>query len=367
VYGIPVLLGVLLLAYGFVGVFGAGYLVDLLEKSFFEGWVVPAVTAVLDRFVPSAFLRDFLVGPYGMISMALSYAVAIVLPIVGTFFLGFGILEDSGYLPRLAVMVDRVFKKIGCNGKAVLPMILGLGCDTMATLTTRILETRKERVIVTLLLALGIPCSAQLGVILGMLSDVGPVATVTWVALMAGIILAVGFLAAKIIPGESSDFILEIPPIRWPQLGNLVVKTMARIEWYLREAVPLFLVGTLILFIADRMGWLLRIQVAAEPLIVHMLDLPPKATEAFLIGFLRRDYGAAGLFSMAKAGMLSNLQVMVSLVTITLFIPCLANLLVIVKEHGGKVAAGMALFIFPFALLVGAAVNFLARWAGISF
>ena len=367
VYGIPILLGVLVLAYGFVGVFGAGYLVDLLQKSFFEGWVIPSVAAILDRFVPSAFLRDFLVGPYGMISMAISYAVAIVLPIVGTFFLGFGILEDSGYLPRLAVMVDRLFKKIGCNGKAVLPMILGLGCDTMATLTTRILETRKERVIVTLLLALGVPCSAQLGVILGMLSGVGPVATITWVGLMVTIILAVGYLASKVIPGESSDFILEIPPIRWPQVGNLAIKTMARIEWYLREAVPLFLVGTLILFTADRLGWLLRIQVAAEPLIVNMLDLPPKATEAFLIGFLRRDYGAAGLFSMAKAGMLSNLQVVVSLVTITLFIPCLANLLVIVKEHGGKVAAGMALFIFPFALLVGAAVNFFSRWAGITF
>jgi ferrous iron transport protein B len=367
VYGIPILLGVLALAYGFVGVFGAGYLVDFLQESFFEGWVVPFVALILDRFVPSPFLRDFLVGPYGMISMALSYAVAIVLPIVGTFFLGFGILEDSGYLPRLAVMVDRLFKKIGCNGKAVLPMILGLGCDTMATLTTRILETRKERVIVTLLLALGVPCSAQLGVILGMLSGVGPVATITWVGLMVTIILAVGYLASKVIPGESSDFILEIPPIRWPQVGNLAIKTMARIEWYLREAVPLFLVGTLILFALDRLGWLLRIQAAAEPLIVHMLDLPPKATEAFLIGFLRRDYGAAGLFSMAKAGMLSNLQVVVSLVTITLFIPCLANLLVIVKEHGGKVAAGMALFIFPFALLIGAAVNFLARWAGITF
>ena len=367
VYGIPILLGVLALAYGFVGVFGAGYLVDLLQKSFFEGWVVPSVAAILDRFVPWALLRDFLVGPYGMISMALSYAVAIVLPIVGTFFLGFGILEDSGYLPRLAVMVDRLFKKIGCNGKAVLPMILGLGCDTMATLTTRILETRRERVIVTLLLALGVPCSAQLGVILGMLSDVGPVATITWVGLMVGIILAVGFLASKVIPGESSDFILEIPPIRWPQVGNLAVKTMARIEWYLREAVPLFLVGTLVLFIADRLGWLLRIQAAAEPVIVRLLDLPPKTTEAFLIGFLRRDYGAAGLFSMAKAGMLSHLQVVVSLVTMTLFIPCLANLLVIVKEHGVKVAIGMSLFIFPFAVLVGAAVNFFARWAGITF
>ena len=367
VYGFPLLLGVLGLAYEFVGVFGAGYLVDLLQKSFFEGWVIPSIAAFLDRFVPSPFLRDFLVGPYGMVSMALSYAVAIVLPIVGTFFLGFGILEDSGYLPRLAVMVDRLFKKIGCNGKAVLPMVLGLGCDTMATLTTRILETRKERLIITLLLALGVPCSAQLGVILGMLSSVGPAATITWAGLMAGVILAVGFLASKAIPGESADFILEIPPMRWPQVGNLAVKTMARIEWYLREAVPLFLAGTLILFVADRLGWLVRIQSAAEPVVVHLLDLPPKATEAFLIGFLRRDYGAAGLFSMQKAGMLSHLQVVVSLVTITLFIPCLANLLVIVKEHGGKVAIGMSLFIFPFALLVGAAVNLFARWAGITF
>ena len=256
-YGIPVLAVVLFLAYEFVGVFGAGYLVDLLQEVLFRKWVIPAVAWVVDRVLPWAFARDFLVGPYGMISMALSYAIAIVLPIVGTFFLGFGILEDSGYLPRLAVMVDKLFKKIGCNGKAVLPMILGLGCDTMATLTTRILETRKERVIITLLLALGVPCSAQLGVILGMLASVGPAATVTWLALILGVIFLVGYLAAKVIPGESSDFILEIPPIRWPQLGNLAVKTMARIEWYLREAVPLFLVGTLVLFVADRMGWLL--------------------------------------------------------------------------------------------------------------
>jgi ferrous iron transport protein B len=367
VYGIPILAGVLLLAYGFVGVFGAGYLVDLFEEVLFGRWLVPAVAWAVDRVLPWPFVKDFLVGPYGMVSMALSYAIAIVLPIVGTFFLGFGILEDSGYLPRLAVMVDKVFKKIGCNGKAVLPMILGLGCDTMATLTTRILETRKERVIITLLLALGVPCSAQLGVILGMLASLGLAATVTWLALLLGVILLVGYLASKVIPGESSDFILEIPPIRWPQIGNLAVKTMARIEWYLREAVPLFLVGTLVLFVADRMGWLLLARNVAEPLIVGALDLPPQSTDAFLIGFLRRDYGAAGLYDMAKAGMLTNLQVVVSLITITLFIPCLANLLVIIKEHGPKVAVGMALFIFPFALLVGSAVNFGARWLGVRF
>ena len=367
VYGLPILLGVLVLAYEFVGVFGAGYLVDLLEEGVFGQGIVPAAAWLADRVVPWPLLKDFLVGPYGMISMALSYAIAIVLPIVGTFFLGFGILEDSGYLPRLAVMVDRIFKKIGCNGKAVLPMILGLGCDTMATLTTRILETRKERIIVTLLLALGIPCSAQLGVILGMLGDVGGAAVLGWAAILGAVILAVGYLASKVIPGESSDFILEIPPIRVPQISNLGVKTMARIEWYLREAVPLFMLGTLILFVSDRLGWLALVQRAMEPIVVGALDLPPKTAEAFLIGFLRRDYGAAGLYAMSRAGLLSPLQVVVSLVTITLFIPCLANFLVIVKEQGAKVAAGMALFIFPFAIVVGALVNFAARALGIDF
>ncbi len=367
VYGVPILLVVLFLAYEFVGVFGAGFLVNILEKGVFGRGIVPAASWVAERVVPWAFLRDFLVGPYGMISMALSYAIAIVLPIVGTFFLGFGILEDSGYLPRLAVMVDRIFKKIGCNGKAVLPMILGLGCDTMATLTTRILETRKERIIVTLLLALGIPCSAQLGVILGMLGDVGGIAVVAWAGILAIVILVVGFLASKVIPGEASDFILEIPPIRVPRIGNLGVKTMARIEWYLREAVPLFMLGTLILFVSDRMGWLILVQKAMEPIVVGALDLPAKTAESFLIGFLRRDYGAAGLYAMSRAGLLSHLQVVVSLVTITLFIPCLANLLVIVKEQGGKIAAGMALFIFPFAIAVGALVNLAARKLGIHF
>lgn len=367
VYGLPILAGVLFLAYEFVGDFGAGVLVDLLEEGLFGRWVVPATAWVVERTIPWPLARDFLVGPYGMVSMALSYAIAIVLPIVGTFFLGFGILEDSGYLPRLAVMVDRLFKRIGCNGKAVLPMILGLGCDTMATLTTRILETRKERVIVTLLLALGVPCSAQLGVILGMLGNVGPAATAAWAAIVTGVIVAVGFLASKVIPGEASDFILEIPPIRVPQIGNLAVKTMARIEWYLREAVPLFLLGTFVLFVADRAGWLAALERAARPLVVGALDLPPRTTAAFLVGFLRRDYGAAGLFDMARAGQLSNLQVVVSLVTITLFIPCLANFLVIVKEHGAKVAAGMAAFIFPFAVLVGAVVNRAARALGIGF
>ncbi len=124
-------------------------------------WVVP--WGGVERFlvgpagVPCREHGGFLVGKYGLLSMGLAYGIAIVLPIVTTFFIAFSILEDSGYLPRLAVMVNKVFKRMGLNGKAVLPMVLGLGCDTMATMTARIMETRKERVIVTLLLALGGP------------------------------------------------------------------------------------------------------------------------------------------------------------------------------------------------------------------
>ncbi|MCC6503126.1 MAG: ferrous iron transporter B, partial [Deltaproteobacteria bacterium] len=293
--------------------------------------------------------------------------IAIVLPIVSFFFIFFSFLEDSGYLPRLAVMVDRIFRMMGLNGKAVLPMVLGLGCDTMATMTTRILETKKERMIVTLLLALGIPCSAQLGVILGMLGSVSVGATVLWAAIILLVLFIVGFLASKVLPGQTSDFILEIPPMRMPQLSNMGLKTLVRVEWYLKEAVPLFIIGTFILYVLDKTNGLVAMQAAAAPVVVTLLDLPAEAANAFIIGFLRRDYGAAGLLAMQRDGMLDNVQVVVSLVTMTLFVPCIANLLMIVKERGLKAAIWMSVFIFPFAVLVGAIVNFLIRFSGISF
>jgi ferrous iron transport protein B len=280
---------------------------------------------------------------------------------VTTFFLAFSILEDSGYLPRLAIMFNRAFKLMGLNGKAVLPMVLGLGCDTMATLSTRILETRKERIMVTLLLALGVPCSAQLGVILGMLDQVGTAGMLIWAGVVITTMMLVGWLAAKLLPGESSDFILELPPLRLPRLDNIAIKTLARLEWYLKEVLPLFILGTLILFALDKTGILVIAEQIASPIVVGMLGLPAAATGAFLIGFLRRDYGAAGLFALMLAGKLDTQQALVSLIVITLFIPCIANVMMIIKEYGGRVAAGVALTVFPLAFLVGGVVNVVLR------
>ena len=361
VYGVPVLLAVLYAVYQFVGVLGAGTVVNYLEKTVFGQYLNPWAAKLVHIVLPVPFLQDLIVGDYGLVTMAFTYAIAIVLPIVGFFFFAFGLLEDSGYLPRLAVMVNRIFKIMGLNGKAVLPMILGLGCDTMATLTTRILETRKERMLVTLLLALGIPCSAQLGVVLGMVSGISAFATTVWLGTMIGVLLLVGYLAAKLLPGEPSDFVLELPPIRVPQVMNIMVKTMARVEWYLKEAVPLFLLGTLILFVADKLGALTLIQRIADPVVVGFLGLPSKAAEALIIGFLRRDYGAAGLFMLSQQGMLDPVQTVVSLVVITLFVPCIANFFMMVKEQGVKAAVSMVAFILPFALIVGGTMNWFLR------
>ncbi len=356
--GIPFVLLVLFVTYKFVGEFGAQTMVDLLETRLFGALVNPWVTGLVRAWVPIPIVQDFLVGPYGMVPMALTYSFAIVLPIVSTFFLVFSFLEDSGYLPRLAVMVNRIFKAMGLNGKAVLPMILGLGCDTMATMTTRILDSRKERLQVTLLLALGVPCSAQLGVILGMIAFLGGRAALIWGGVVIATMLFVGYLSARMLPGRGSDFILELPPIRWPQMSNIVVKTLARLEWYLREVVPLFIAGTAILFVLDKLALLKAIERLAAPLVVNFLGLPAAATDAFLIGFLRRDYGAAGLFALARAGSMTPDQILVSLVTITLFVPCIANVLMIAKEYGNRTALAMSAFIFPFAFLVGGLLNF---------
>jgi ferrous iron transport protein B len=364
VWGVPVLAAVICFAYLLVAVFGAGILVDWMEQGLFQGFLNPRITGVVDALVPIPILRDLLVGEYGLFTMALTYAFAIVLPIVGTFFIFFGLLEDSGYMPRLAVMANRIYKRMGISGKAVLPMTLGLGCVTMATMTTRIMETRKERTIVTLLLALGIPCSAQLGVILGMLGGLGLFAVLIWTGTIALTLFLTGWVASRILAGEDSDFILELPPIRIPQIRNIMIKTVARIEWYLKEAVPLFILGTFILFLFDALGLLEVIERGASPVIQGALNLPAEATQAFLIGFLRRDYGAAGLFDLYQRGSLDPVQTLISLVVITLFMPCIANFLMIIKEQGIKNALLISAFVLPFALAVGTLLNAILRLAG---
>ncbi len=363
-WGMFILAAVMYALYWFVGVFGAGILVNALENKLFGGLINPALTKIIEGLVPIHFVSDFLIGPYGLWTMGVTYALALILPIVTTFFIAFGILEDSGYLPRLAALSNRMFQAIGLNGKAVLPMVLGLGCVTMATVTTRVLENRRERFLVTLLLALAVPCSAQLGVVMGMLAGISFTATLIWSSVVFLVLLAIGWLAARFVPGERSELLVELPPMRLPVFSNVILKTLARLEWYVKEVIPLFLFGAALMFVLDKSGILAWLSRAGEPLVTGWLGLPPQTSAAFLMGFLRRDFGATGLFVMQSQGLLSPVQVVVAMVTITLFIPCIASILMIAKERGWRTALGMTVLILPLSFLIGGVLDHILVFVG---
>lgn len=361
--GIPVLLAVLYFGlYKFVGVFGAGTVVDFLE-GWFVNHINPLADNLVESLIPYPVLQDLLVHEYGIITLGFRYAFAIVLPIVGTFFFVFAIIEDSGYLPRLAMLVDRFFKKIGLTGRAVIPMTLGFGCDTMATVVTRTLETRKERVIATLLLALAIPCSAQLGIILALLS--GKLWTLLiWGGFVFFILLLVGYLSSKILPGESPEFYMEVPPLRLPSISNVFAKTYARMYWYAIEVLPLFMLASLFIWIGKLTGFF-DVCLSMFKIVVSVIGLPEEAAATFLFGFFRRDYGAAGLYDLQRSGVMSDVQLIVSAATLTLFIPCVAQFAVMIKERGLWTALGIALFILPFAFFSGFVLNAILTMFGL--
>ncbi|HXJ20830.1 MAG TPA: ferrous iron transport protein B [Polyangia bacterium] len=360
--GLPLVALVLYLGfYKFVGGFGAQTAVDWLDRVVFTRWIAP-VAAAATALIPWATIRALVNGPYGLINLGLRYAFAIVLPIVTAFFLVFALLEDSGYLPRLALLLDRALKKVGLSGRAVIPLVLGFGCNTMATLVTRTLETRRERVIATLLLALAIPCSAQLGVVLGILSA-WPGAVVVWGLVLVLVFLLVGRLAALFLPGAAPSFYLELPRMRWPTPANVLRKTGARVRWYFAEILPLFLLASVLLWAGDLTGVLGWATAALVPL-VRLIGLPAQAAPAFLYGFFRRDFGAAGLYDLAHRGLLSPAALTTAAVTITLFVPCIAQFLVMKKERGLKVAVGVLVAATTIAFTVGGLVGWLLRAVG---
>jgi ferrous iron transport protein B len=419
IFGFPILLLVLYFGlYQFVGVFGAGTLVGWIEEDLFGGMINPAAISFVERFAATGSPgHELLVGEYGIWTLGVTYAVALILPIIFSFFLVFSVLEDSGYLPRLALLVDRMFKKVGLNGRGVIPIVLGFGCDTMATVVTRILETKRERVIATFLLSLAIPCTAQLAVVTGLLAGASTVSgplglsfaplLAAWALIMLGIFLLAGYFAAKLTPGKTAPFYLELPPMRVPSVSNVLVKTFARMQWYFLEVAPLFLIASVVIWLGRMpVGWMVipawigysvakkhpllrKLLYAAlgaalgwgmmaaavgktafdlairalEPL-AALLTLPVQAAEVFLFGFFRRDYGAAGLDKMIGEYAMTQAQVLVIAVTITLFLPCIAQFLVVKKERGLGMALGMLGFTLGFATLVGAGLAAILRTTG---
>lgn len=351
--GIPMLLATLYGMYYVIGVFIAQTVVGVTEETIMQGMYEPAVRGFVARYLSEGtILNTLLVGEFGVLTMTVTYVFGLLLPLVIGFYLLLAILEDSGYLPRIAALLDRALTTIGLNGRAVIPMILGFGCVTMATITTRLLGTSRERMIAIALLAITIPCSAQLGVIIGLIGPLGGQHVLTYVGAIFVTFVIIGMVLNKVLPGKSSDLLIDLPPIRLPRLDNVVKKTLNKSYLFIAEAAPLFAIGALIIGVMEITGALVALQDVFAPLTVGWLKLPKEAATAFIMGIVRRDFGAAGLADMA----LTPAQTVVSLITITLFVPCIASVLVMFKERSWKEALVLWASAFAVAFLVGGIV-----------
>ncbi len=352
--GLAVLAGVLLVMYYVLGVGVAQWLVGITEEEWMGGHYIPWITSAVGQWVSvKSFLGQVLIGEFGLLTMTVSYLLGLLLPLVLGFNLFLSFLEDSGYMPRVAVLVDRLMIKVGLNGRAIIPTILGFGCVTMATLTTRLMGTQRERTIATFLLALAIPCSAQLAVIAAMLAPLGLGYTLLFILLLALIYGVAGMVMDKVLPGQSSDLLIDLPPLRMPMLTNVLQKTYLKSKSFVVEAGGMFALGSLAVSVLYATGALEAIQGSLAPLTEGWLGLPREASNAFIMGFVRRDFGAAGLFDLS----LSPQQTLVSLVTITLFVPCIASIMIILQERGKKEGFWIWLGDIALAILIGGIVN----------
>ncbi|HEY9682753.1 MAG TPA: ferrous iron transporter B [Oculatellaceae cyanobacterium] len=280
---------------------------------------------------------NILVGEYGLVTLTVTYLLGLLFPLVVGFYLGLSLLEDSGYLPRLAVLVDQLMNKIGLNGRAIIPLILGLGCVTMATITTRLLSTRREKIIATALLGVAIPCSAQLGVVSGTLARVGGItAWVVYGTVVAGILAATGLLLNMVLPGKSGGLLIDIPPMRMPRADNVFKKTWSKSISFLQDATPMFFVAGFAVTIAQMLGLLDLFIKLLQPITVNWLHLPndPRIATTFILGIVRRDFASFGLTEVP----LTPVQAVTAMIVITLFVPCIATVGVMIKERGPKIA-----------------------------
>ncbi len=360
--GLLAMAGVLLTLYQVIGVWVAGDIVDFTEGTIMLGYVVPFLKGLVESVIPSGnWFHALLVGEFGVITMSIQYIYGVLFPLVLGFYIYISLLEDCGYLPRVAVLSDSLLSRIGLNGRAVIPMILGFGCVTMATVSTRVLNTQRERTIASTILAITVPCSAQLAVIMALMASAGGLkGWLVYIACLFSIMVGLGSVLNLILPGKSSPLVLDLPPMRMPLIKNVLQKTWARTRAFIREAAPLFVLGSAIVAILQVSGLLAQIQVWLSPVTVSLLHLPGETATAFVMGMVRRDFGAAGLLHLGDS--INAVQMLTALMVITLFVPCIASAAVFWKERGIKEATMILIGSWLFAFGVGTLLCRLLEW-----
>ena len=354
---------VVVAAFGLIRLIGESLVSYVLDPLFHDAYL-PVLSRVGEALVSYPLLHDVLIGKlvggeidfiqsFGLLSTGIYVPVAMVLPYVVAFYFALGLLEDIGYLPRLAILLDGFMHKIGLHGYSIIPSLLGLGCNVPALLATRILDSKRERFIVATLIAIGVPCVALQAMVVGLLGPYG----MRYVALVYGVLFAVWLGLAMIMKSFTRGFLpallIEVPPYRAPYLRTLLVKFRMRTLGFLKEALPVVIVGVGAVNLLYALGVLQGLARFTSPVITRLLGLPEDAVLAIVVGFLRKDIGVGMLAPLN----MSVKQLVIGSATLAMFFPCIATFVVLFKELGTLDTVKSIGIMIMTALAVGGLLN----------
>ncbi len=368
VTGIPIAALVVLCAFWVIR-FVAGNLITYLADPFFERIWTPLIMKLSAFLGASGFLHDIIIGKliggnldysqtFGLFTTGLYVPFAMVLPYIISFYFVLGVLEDFGYLPRLAVLTDNFMHRLGLHGYAIIPMILGLGCNVPGVLAIRILEERREKFIAATLMAIAIPCMAQIAMIVGLVGQRGG-AYVALIFLTLFILLIIkGIILNKVMKGKSPEILVEMPPYRIPQLLAVFKKLWMRILSFLKEAVPYVLLGILFVNILYVLHVIDAFSKIFSPVLRNVWGLPKEAIAALIVGFLRKDV-AVGMLGPLN---LTTKQLVIGSTVLAIYFPCIATFAVLIRELGIKDMLKSAAIMVSVGIIVGGLLNLVLRF-----
>lgn len=365
VSGSLIALLVLFVMFEVIRFIGEGLITWVFDPIFEKLWA-PLMLVVSGWIGGRGVVHDIVIGKlvdgqidfgesFGMLTTGLYVPFAAVLPYVFAFYLVLSFLEDSGYLPRLAILSDALMHKVGLHGMGIIPMLLGLGCNVPGAMSGRIMESRRERFIATTLMAICVPCAAQAAMIMGLAGEHGAKALLPIFGTLFIVWIVLGMVLNRVIKGESPEILMDVPPYRIPYFKGLCKKVMMRIVWFLKDAIPWVLVGVLLVNVLYTLGVLTFIGKATGPVVTGILGLPPEAAGGLVIGFLRKDV-AVGMLAPLN---LNLRQIIVASVVLAMYFPCVAAFAVIAKELGTRDMLKSAALMLGSALLVGGLLNVL--------
>ncbi len=361
--GFPIALLILFSAFKVIRFIGEGLIAYLFDP-LFNNIYLPILTKLSSLLSNNNFLHDILIGKliageidflqsFGLLSTGLFVPLAMVLPYIIAFYFVLGILEDVGYLPRFAVLLDNLMHRLGLHGYAIIPNFLGLGCNVPGLLATRILESKRERFIASTLILIGVPCAALQAMVIALVGKHGG----GYVAIVYGVLflvwLILGLILNKLIKGFSPPLLIEVPPYRLPPLATVLKKLWMRVLGFAKEALPVVFLGILVINIFYYFKVFDYIAVVTAPVIQGLLGLPKEAVVAILVGFLRKDV-AVGMLSPLN---LTAQQAVVGSIVLAMFFPCIASFIIFLKEFGIKAIIKLTLIMFISAIVVGSVVN----------